>query len=376
MGSIDDEELRGGPAVDERTSEPAIDCAAAWWRFSGLRCAAPRTFRTGASFQPRCPMSSGVSDDIGGRGASKLLTWHFLEMLSVGVAASVVMALAVLAAAEAPGHLHPHFTACESRCKAVCEVGLQEPPSELALRLFMWSCADECAYTCMHDLEARRYEHGHDPLQYHGKWPFFRVFGMQEVVSVVLSLLTAAIHAAGVRRMMARSTSPVSLSVKVVAVYGVLGVVSMLLSAVFHSRDTGLTERLDYVGAFLSNIAMTAAIGAMWLRGAHVALSGYVILLMAIFVHHVSTLLGPRIDYGHNMRVNITVAGTSIILCLGYVVRHGVLRNATLLVSAILFTLAGICEIVEMTPWLGLVDSHALFHACSAAAALHFWAGL
>ena len=299
-------------------------------------------------------------------------------LLSVTTTVSAIIAvLAMRAASEAPGHMHPHYTACESRCRAVCEVGLQAPPSELALRLFMWSCADECAYTCMHDLEARRYESGFHPLQYHGKWPFFRVFGMQEAASVVLSLLTAAIHVIGVRRMLAarrRASSPTDLSSQVIAVYGVLGVVSMVLSAAFHSRDTGVTERLDYIGAFLSNVALTAAIGALWLRGARYLLSGYICLLVAVFIHHASSLLGARIDYGHNMRVNVAVAGTSIVLCLGYVAWHGIRRNATLLVSAALFALAGVCEIVEMTPWRGLVDSHALFHACSAAAALHFWA--
>ena len=51
------------------------------------------------------------------------------------------------------------------------------------------SCPQDCSYHCMwqtvEEMEAR---HGQIP-QFHGKWPFLRVWGLQEPASVLFSVL-------------------------------------------------------------------------------------------------------------------------------------------------------------------------------------------
>jgi hypothetical protein len=53
---------------------------------------------------------------------------------------------------------------------------LQEP---LYLRWKQWDCRSDCRYHCMLAREDEREQLGHKPVKYHGKWPFWRVYGIQ-----------------------------------------------------------------------------------------------------------------------------------------------------------------------------------------------------
>jgi hypothetical protein len=53
---------------------------------------------------------------------------------------------------------------------------LQEP---LYLRWKQWDCRSDCRYHCMLVREEEREQLGHKPVKYHGKWPFWRVYGIQ-----------------------------------------------------------------------------------------------------------------------------------------------------------------------------------------------------
>lgn len=53
---------------------------------------------------------------------------------------------------------------------------MQEP---LYMQWKQWDCQSDCRYYCMLDRENEREATGHDPVKYHGKWPFKRVYGIQ-----------------------------------------------------------------------------------------------------------------------------------------------------------------------------------------------------
>ncbi|KAE9621006.1 hypothetical protein Lalb_Chr01g0009001 [Lupinus albus] len=66
-----------------------------------------------------------------------------------------------------------------------------------------WDCRTDCRYNCMLSREEERTKHGAQPVKYHGKWPFKRVFWdsgwiccmwSQEPVAVALSALNLAIQ--------------------------------------------------------------------------------------------------------------------------------------------------------------------------------------
>ncbi|KAL2893858.1 Post-GPI attachment to proteins factor 3 [Bienertia sinuspersici] len=57
---------------------------------------------------------------------------------------------------------------------------IQEP---LYLKWQQLECLSDCRYYCMVDREGKRQLLGHDPVKYHGKWPFKRVFRLQFIFS-------------------------------------------------------------------------------------------------------------------------------------------------------------------------------------------------
>ncbi|XP_056691948.1 uncharacterized protein [Spinacia oleracea] len=66
---------------------------------------------------------------------------------------------------------------------------LQEP---LYLKWKQWDCHSDCRYYCMLAREEERRKLGEKPVKYHRRWPFRRVYGIQEPVS--FSALNLAIQ--------------------------------------------------------------------------------------------------------------------------------------------------------------------------------------
>src|SRR5690606_5116499 len=122
--------------------------------------------------------------------------------------------------------------------------------------VMQWSVEDECKYQCMHEIEEirrLRVDHAgqYQPEQYFGKWPFKRVLGMQEPLSVLFSLLNLVPHAMHLlipskRNKFAPLFDP--LRSMLLAAAGI-GCLAWTASAVFHCRDNFVTEKLDYHGA-------------------------------------------------------------------------------------------------------------------------------
>ncbi len=86
-------------------------------------------------------------------------------------------------------------------------------------------------------------------MQFHGKWPFTRVLGMQEPASVLFSAGNFLAHYDGLHNKI-RVGIPASYPLR--PYYVALAYVSMaawVFSSVFHTRDFALTEQLDYFGA-------------------------------------------------------------------------------------------------------------------------------
>uniref|UniRef100_A0A0R0J6J1 Post-GPI attachment to proteins factor 3 n=1 Tax=Glycine max TaxID=3847 RepID=A0A0R0J6J1_SOYBN len=131
----------------------------------------------------------------------------------------------------------------------------QEP---LYLQWKKWDCQGDCRYYCMLDREKERESHNLGPVKYHGKWPFRRIYGMQEPASVAFSALNLAMHFHGWVSffILIHYKLPLKDGKKAYYeyaglwhMYGLLSLNSWFWSAVFHSRDVDLTEKLDYSSA-------------------------------------------------------------------------------------------------------------------------------
>ncbi|KAG2434987.1 hypothetical protein HYH02_011986 [Chlamydomonas schloesseri] len=355
------------------------------------------------SFQPCC------------RGSSGDRSWVFQSCLQQCIASGCT--------------LLPHLPVSEQQalgvhsCPAACARMRQASPMPLSLRLFRWSCEDDCKYHCMEAVEgwkARAAGGGlssihassqHNQPQgqpqvlpvekYYGKWPFRRVAGMQELLSVLASLANLAAHALCLARLRARvrtvvaaahiTTAPAAPPTRASGAgpqgpdgllcrlpypflglwtaYSVLHMNAWLWSALFHCRDTRTTERLDYCSAIAVVAAGLAAAVARSLWGhtrrrrlAAVAAMLCIIVGLAAHLHY---MLAVKFDYGWNMRVCVAAGVTTALLWLVWVwgVRHPARGRMTAFL--LLAHAAMLLEVLDFAPPVAsgrLLDAHAAWH--------------
>ena len=124
-------------------------------------------------------------------------------------------------------------------CVDFCKVARCSPHfwmnSSLALQVTRWSCTDDCKYECMHEITDREIRSGRRIQQYHGKWPFWRLAGMQEPASVAFSLLNLWAHAKGASKI--RKKVPESHPMKSYYImFSIISINSWIWSSVFHTR--------------------------------------------------------------------------------------------------------------------------------------------
>ena len=106
---------------------------------------------------------------------------------------------------------------------------------ELPLRLTRWSCSDNCAYWCMHQITDKSTASGKPIVQYYGKWPFWRFLGMQEPASVLFSLLNLWVHVRGYRNVV-KHVPDIHPTKNLILLWSVVNMRAWIWSAVFHTR--------------------------------------------------------------------------------------------------------------------------------------------
>jgi len=242
---------------------------------------------------------------------------------------------------------------------------------------------------------------GHQIKQYYGKWPFWRFAGMQEPAAVIFSLANFVPHVVGfakVRKTLSK-THPMK---GFYLTWGILGMNAWFWSAVFHARDTPITEKLDYFSAAavilnalywtivrLFNLypqpqpskATTRRPRALWRT-----LQVTCLIIFACHIYYLAS--GPRFDYTYNTLFAVVLGLTHNGLWMLYALpsslsalpsrfpntprayRPPVANKAALFV--LLTTLATSLELFDFAPWQRTVDAHALWHAVTAPIA-YFW---
>ncbi len=136
----------------------------------------------------------------------------------------------------------PEYRNCVNECAGTCD---QRPPLSFFLRLTFWTCVDDCKYECQHTITDRALQTGEKIHQYHGKWPFYRLFGMQEPASVLFSIGNGYFHYKGATKFF-KSVSPKYAYRPIIVVYAVASINTWVWSAVFHTRDLPATEKVIF----------------------------------------------------------------------------------------------------------------------------------
>ncbi|OWF35639.1 post-GPI attachment to proteins factor 3-like [Mizuhopecten yessoensis] len=229
-------------------------------------------------------------------------------------------------------------------------------------RTLRWTCEDECNYICMWTTVDAFQKDGIGTPHFHGKWPFIRLFGIQEPASVLFSILNGLFH---LRILTYRRL--VSPSVPMYYVWQCVAVISMhtwFWSTIFHTRDTPVTEMMDYFSAFslvLSNLFCLCCRVLGTDRPLRPAICGAV--LLGMFLQHTYYLSMVKFDYGYNMIVNVTVGGVNMV---GWLIwccyhRHRYVWQCATVVLGLNVLLA--LELGEFPPLFWVFDAHSLWHA-------------
>ncbi|KAL2855080.1 Per1-like protein [Aspergillus pseudodeflectus] len=269
----------------------------------------------------------------------------------------------------------PDFKSCVKICEAEnCQDG--DSAVSFLLRLMFWTCPAECDYTCQHVVTDRRL--ARDPpmlspvVQFHGKWPFRRILGMQELFSVLFSGFNFLAHWHGMTRLRDSTPSWHPLQ-KYYTAFGYSGLAAWTFSMLFHARDFPLTEKLDYYGA-----------GASVLYGLYLATIRifrldleqpryrptlrrlWTTICIILYTMHVCYLSFWSWDYTYNMIANIVVGmiQNTLWICFSVVRYQKTGKTWTLWPAMIVvwIILAMSLELLDFPPWYALIDAHSLWH--------------
>ncbi|KAL7410677.1 Per1-like-domain-containing protein [Mrakia frigida] len=300
------------------------------------------------------------------------------------------------------GDTSPLFKFCISKCIPKCEPSPTSiTSSNVFLRATRWTCEDECKYDCMRVLTDKG-DGGTE--QFYGKWPFKRMFGVQEPASVVFSLMNGYMHWKGLRELR-RRILPGNPLRTLYLIFGVLGVNTWVWSTVFHTRDKPWTEKADY---FSAGLAVTYSTFLVFVRIWHFyptssSTSSYAstkpssssssgslsyptrfkqlaAFFTLMFIGHITYLCkASSFDYGYNMFYSLTLGLIHNVLWILFsrpsllplflrpYLRIPQAYPSSSAVSyplyiSILFFLAVSLEFFDFPPLGGVLDAHSLWH--------------
>ncbi|KAG2199374.1 hypothetical protein INT47_001556 [Mucor saturninus] len=282
---------------------------------------------------------------------------------------AIVLLTLVSCSYGSSGDRQPEYQQCVAQC--VSQTEYHQLP--LYLRLLRWTVKQDCGYHCMHSITERAIQNERYIHQYHGKWPFQRLYGIQEPASVLFSILNGLVHCHYFKVIQTKAPDSYFLK-KFYLVTCMVGMNAWLWSTVFHIRDTAWTERLDYfsAGLYILYGLCVAVVRIFYLRGVWAVL--WTAMCAVAYVTHVMYLSSmARFDYGYNMMVCIVVGTCQTSLWLIWSVKqytrwgNSERRPFAWMVGAsvVMVTLAMCLEIFDFPPIGQVVDAHSLWHAAT-----------
>jgi len=209
-------------------------------------------------------------------------------------------------------------------------------------------------------------------VQFHGKWPFYRILGMQEAFSVLFSLLNLLAHYHGVGNIEAKIAPSYSLR-KYYLRFGYIGMATWAFSMIFHMRDFPFTEKMDYFAAGASVLygLFLAVVRIFRLdrsspRYKPLLRRYWTYICISLYIAHVSYLTLWSWDYTYNMAANVAIGVMQNLLWTMFsIVRYKKQSKSWTAWPGMIvawITLAMSLELLDFPPWRGLIDAHSLWH--------------
>jgi len=272
-----------------------------------------------------------------------------------------------------PGDRNYVYQSCLSHCEQMncsTSIGLKEFYSKQSFfeSIFRWTCPDECAYRCMWKTVEHLQAEGQPIVQFHGKWPFRRFLGVQEPASTFFSVFNfVSNYFFGLKILRRHLRATVYPLYTMWFVFCLISMNAWIWSTVFHSRDKPMTEIFDYIAAISLVFSQFACcLIRIGYRTPYQRLSYLFVSLLAIFfVYHAHYLLFVQMDYGYNMKVNISFGLINVVCWAIWSLFHlqaGRIYVWPCLVSVILAMLFAGLELADFPPILWTIDAHSLWH--------------
>lgn len=183
----------------------------------------------------------------------------------------------------------------------------------LHLKLLGWDCVLNCDYECQRIVTKERCKNNQEICQFHGKWPFLRVFGIQELASVIFSIGNYMVHAIGIKKVLEakRQADPmIKYEYTVLIICSFIAMFAWICSTVFHIRDFLVTERLDY---FVAGLTVLSGFYGVFTRYFRLYLPSrklqrmlFTIACILAYTWHIYRLVDDWL-YTYNMQANITL---------------------------------------------------------------------
>ncbi|KAK7401662.1 hypothetical protein VNO78_13308 [Psophocarpus tetragonolobus] len=299
------------------------------------------------------------------------------------------------------GDVDPHYRSCVRQCEEVgcfrercfpnCKassdgVTIDHPWNMLESLYVHWkkgNCQNDCQYYCMLNREKERELLNESPEKYHGKWPFERIYGIQEPTSMAFSILNLVMHFHGWMSFSTLLYNKLPLKAgkrsyyeyaSLWHAYGLLSLNCWFWSVIFHIRYCELMERLENSSTvvFLGYSLIMAI-----LRSFNVKDEATRVMIPAPLISFVTThiiyLNSYKLAYEWNLKVCVlmTVAQLAIWAIWGGLSSHPSRWKLqfVILVSGIALSL----KIYDFPPYQGLIDAQALRHGITIPLTYLWW---
>ncbi|CAH0406730.1 unnamed protein product [Chilo suppressalis] len=278
------------------------------------------------------------------------------------------------------GDRSPYYQKCVKKCLAeTCKTDGYYFKNSAQLNFWsklLWNCRDECRYNCMWRTVQSFQERGYLIPKFHGKWPFVRVYGVQEPGSVLASLLNLAAHIYMYTEIMRRFTIKGTPLVLFWHIFVAVCINAWIWSTIFHTRDTQFTEFMDYACALSMVMGLFVAAVVRAFHRQRKLVSVILVASLLFYATHVQYLYRGIVNYDYNMMVNLAfgVAGSLVWLCWAGVQmlagrRHAWRMGAFTVASGATLAL----ELMDFPPLFTAWDAHALWHLATAPLPLLFY---
>lgn len=281
----------------------------------------------------------------------------------------IFVVVVVVLASE--GDERPEFLKCLKNCPIECNL------SQI-LKWTGWNCQDDCKYNCMQIDVQQSILDNKKMVQYYGKWPFRRLFGAQELFSVIFSMgnLIACLY--GYFFIYLKGKRSGNDWIKRVHFASLLiNCNTWLQSSIFHYRDTPLTEKLDYFSACLCILSSLPIIliRLFKIKTFKEQLWKVVAPFLIIYLQHIAYMSLVQFDYGYNIKFNATFGLFSNVLWIYWATckqESEIIKKETLkFVTFNLITMSLVA--IDFPPPFQLIDMHAIWHLCTIPVALKWY---